>query len=144
VRLGDSLDLSPAEYGTLVPLSCIPQCSRYTDSATLALHVEEHIRQPTFEVSSFILFTSRTTCGTLQKILIMPAILKPNSKRLNPSDKIHIAYTTRFHTSSQTNRSAVLKTLTHSTSSCWCKMWSFTKPCNKSPFQGCTIPVARL
>jgi hypothetical protein len=29
-------------------MSCIPQCSCYTDSSILALQVEEHMREPTF------------------------------------------------------------------------------------------------
>jgi hypothetical protein len=54
-----------------------------------------------FEVSFFILFTSCTTCETLQKISIKPAILKPNSKVLTILTK-YIAHTTRFHTTSRT------------------------------------------
>jgi hypothetical protein len=77
-----------------------------------------------FEVSFFILFTSCTTCGTLQKISIKPAILKPNSKRLNNSDKIYCTHNSVPY--QQPNKTAVLKILTHFTCSWWCKICSFT------------------
>ena len=65
----------------LVLLSCIPQCSRYTDSAILALHVEQHIRQPTFWRFIFHpIHIMHNLWNPTKKKSIKPAILKPNSK----------------------------------------------------------------